>query len=62
MELAHTCTKYGYMQAHIKDMHKKEQLFPNNMIMESQVSGLAKLGFEKLVIFPYLDQESNAMR
>ena len=32
------------MQAHTNDMHDQEQLFPNNMIMESQVSGLAKLG------------------
>ena len=32
------------------------------MIMESQVSGLAKLGLAKLVSFPNLDQESHAMR
>ena len=32
MELVHTCTKYGYMQAHIKDIHDKEQLYPHNMI------------------------------
>ena len=58
MRLEHTCTKYGYMQAHTKDMHEKGQLFPNNMIMESQVSGLAKLGLGKSVSFPKLDQES----
>ena len=32
MELVHTCTKYGYVQAHTKDMHEKEYIFPNNMI------------------------------
>ena len=32
MELVHTCTKYGCMQAHTKDRHEKEYLFPNNMI------------------------------
>ena len=46
-------------------MHDKEHLFPNNMIMESQVSGLAKLGLGisdlskfvlgKWVNFPDLD-------
>ena len=48
MELVHTCTKYGYMQLHTEDMHEKGQLFPNNMIMESQVSGLAKNGIRKI--------------
>ena len=55
MELVHTCTTYGYMQAHTKDMHEKGYLFPNNMIMESQVTGLAKLRLGKLVNFPNLD-------
>ena len=55
MELVHTGTKYGYIQEHTKDMHEKEQLFPNNMIMESQVSELAKSGLGKLVNFPNLD-------
>ena len=48
MELVHTCTNYWYMQAHTKDMHKEEQLFPNNMMFEGQVSGLAKLRLRKL--------------
>ena len=48
MELVHTCTKYGYMQAHTKDMHEKEQIFPNDMIFGSQVSRLAKLRLGKL--------------
>ena len=43
MELVHTCTKYGYMQPHTRDMHEKKQLFYNDMIFGSQVSGLAKL-------------------
>ena len=30
------------MQAHTNDMHDQEQLFPNNMIMESQINRLAK--------------------
>ena len=37
------------MQEHTKSMHEKGYLFPSNMIMESQVSGLAKLGLGKLV-------------
>ena len=48
MELVHTCSKYVYMQAHTKDMHEEEQIFPNNMMFESQVSGLAKLRLRKL--------------
>ena len=48
MELLHTFTKYRYIQAHIRDMHEKEKLFPNNMIFGSQVSGLAKLRLGKL--------------
>ena len=32
------------------------------MIMESQVSGLARIGKGKLVSFPNLDYESHAMR
>ena len=48
MELVHTCTKYGYMQAHTRDMHEEEELFPNNMMFGSQVSGLAKLKLGKL--------------
>ena len=54
MVLVHTCTKYGYMQAHTKDMREKEQIFPKNMIYGKssqwtcqiwirKVSGLAKL-------------------
>ena len=43
------------MQAHTKDMHDLEQLFPNNMIMECQVSGHAKLGLGKLVSFQNMD-------
>ena len=61
MGLVHTCTEYGYMQAQTKDMHDLEQLFYNNMIMESQVSGLAKLGLGMLVNFPNFDYESHAM-
>ena len=49
MELVHTCTKYGYMQAHTKDMHEEESLFPNNMMFESQVNGLAKLRLQKVM-------------
>ena len=48
MELVHTCTKYGYMQAHTKDMHEKELIFPNDMIFGSKASGLAKLRLRKL--------------
>ena len=55
MGLGHTCTKYGYMKAHTKDMHDYEQLFPNNMIMETQVSGLAEFGLGKLVSFQNLE-------
>ena len=55
MELIDTCTKYGYMQEHTNDMHDYEQIFPNNMIMVCEVSGLAKLGLGKLVIFLNLD-------
>ena len=44
--------KVGYMQAHTKDMHDKEQLFPNDMIFGSQVSRLAKSRLGKLVNFP----------
>ena len=58
MGLVHTCSKYGYMEAHTKDMNEKGYLFPNNKIMESQVTGLAKLGLGKLVSFSNLDQES----
>ena len=43
------------MQAHTKDMHEYKQLFPKTMIMESQVSVLAKMGLVKLVSFPNLD-------
>ena len=43
------------MQAHNKEIHAKEYHFPNNMIMESQVSGLAKSGFGKLVNFQNFD-------
>ena len=35
--------------------HTKEMLFPKNMIMESQVSGLPKSGLGKLVNFQNLD-------
>ena len=52
MELVHTCTKYGYMHSHTKDLYEKGYLFPNNMIMENQVSGLDKLRLERLVNFP----------
>lgn len=31
MELVHTCSKYGYMQAQITDMHDLEKLSPNDM-------------------------------
>ena len=48
MELVHTCTKYGYMQVHTRDMHEEEQLIPNNMIFGSQVSGPYKLRVGKL--------------
>ena len=48
MELVHTCTKYEYMQVRTRDMHEKEQLFPNDMIFGSQSSGLAKLRLGKL--------------
>ena len=48
MELVHTCTKYGYMQAHTRDMHEEEELFPNNMMFGSQVSGLDKMRLGKL--------------
>ena len=54
MGLVHTCTKYRYMQAHTKDMHDKEQLFPNDMIFGSQVSRLAKLRLGKFVNFSNL--------
>ena len=43
------------MQAHTKDMHDYEQLFPTNMIIESQVSGLDQLGLGELVIFQNFD-------
>ena len=39
------------MQAHTKEMNDKEQLFPSSMIIESQVSGLAKLELGKLAKF-----------
>ena len=42
------------MQEHTKDMHEYEYLFPNNMIVEGQVSGLSKFRLEKLVSFPNL--------
>ena len=58
MGLVHTCTKYGYIKEHTKDKNEQEQLFTNNMIMESQVSGLAKLGLGGLESFPNFDQES----
>ena len=48
MDLVHTCTKYGYMQAHTRDMHGEEELFSNNMMCGSQVSGLAKLRLRNL--------------
>ena len=32
MELIHTRTKYGYMQAHTINKHNLEYLCPNNMI------------------------------
>ena len=47
--------KVWYHQAHTKDMHEEEYLFPNNMIMESQVIGLAILGWGKLVNFQDLN-------
>ena len=48
MELVHTCTKYGYMQAHTRDMPEGEEIFPKNMMFGSQVSGLAKMRLGKL--------------
>ena len=48
MELVHTCTKYGYMQAHTSDMPEGEEIFPKNMMFGSQVSGLAKMRLGKL--------------
>ena len=36
------------MQAHTRDMHEEEELFPNNMMFGSQVSGLAKMRLGKL--------------
>ena len=58
MELVHTCTNYGYMQEHTQHMYEKGWLFANNMIMESQASGISKLRLGMLVNFPDLDQES----
>ena len=55
MGLVHTCTKYGYMKAHTKDMHEKEWLLPNEIIFGSQVRRLAKLRLGKSL---NLDQES----
>ena len=48
MELVHTCNKYVNMQAHTKDMHDKELLFPNDMIFGSQVGRLSQLRLGKL--------------
>ena len=31
MRLVHTCTKYGFMQVHTKDMHDQEELSPNDL-------------------------------
>ena len=50
MELVHTCTKYGYMQAHTSDMRDLEQISPNNTNYRNSVD-LTKL-----------DQESHVMR
>ena len=36
------------MQAHTRDMHEEEELFPNDMMFESQVSGLDKMRLGKL--------------
>ena len=55
MGLVDTCTKYGYMKAHTKDMHDYEELSPKNMNYGNlsqqtcktwikKVSGLAKFG------------------
>ena len=43
------------MQEHTKDMHYNEHLFPKNMIMKSQVTGLAKMGLGKIVSFQNFD-------
>ena len=40
MGLVNTCTNYGYIQAHTKDMHDKEQLFPNDMILKVKLVDL----------------------
>ena len=36
------------MQVHTRDMHEEEELFPNNMMSGSQVSGLDKMRLGKL--------------
>ena len=43
------------MKSQTNDMHYYENLFPNNMIMECQVSGLSNLVLRKLVSFPDFD-------
>ena len=55
MGLVHTCIKYWNMQSYAKEINDEEQIFPNNMILEIQVNGLAKLGLGNLISFPNLD-------
>ena len=73
MELVHTCTKHGNMQAHTKDMHDKEELSPSDMnygnssqwtcqIWITKVRGLAKFRLGKSVDFPNLEYDSHALR
>ena len=61
MELVHTCTIYGQMQLHSKDMHEKNNSLLTILFMESQSNGLAKFGSRQLMYMPNLDLESHSM-
>ena len=58
MGLEHTFITYRYMQAHAKDMHEYEYLFPNNMIYGNSNSTFVKFVLGNLGDLPNLDLKS----
>ena len=59
--LVHTYTKYEYMEAHTKDMHEKEYLFPKNMIYGKSSQWTCQFRLEKSMDMPNFNLESHAM-
>ena len=49
------------MQAHTKDMHEKEQLFPNNMIYGRSRQRTCQIWIRKSMDLPNLNLESHAI-